>query len=1043
MPSLSSAPLSSPMAGALPPSPIPGKPVLMAVSDSNAIGDGITNHRELRLEGQAAPNTWVTISLGPEPGGQLIARALTDANGHWSNLCEQLDFGSYSIVVTQTVEGSSTSSASEALQVIIQNEPDQLRPLELTKESDTGQDGRDGITMESKPTVTGFSEALAEIKLYLNGGTEPIATVTADDKGSWSYQFKDALKDGSYHVTATQTMHGFTSIQSEDFTFKIDNHKPDAPTIRNIRDSDDSGVKGDHITSEVKPRLEGSGKDGYVHIYDSASGNEIGGSEVGDNGSWRIRLDKLSKGEHTVYAREESITGVLSDPSANFVLTIEPLAAPTGLALDASTDSGVVGDGITTASELVLKGRGQPGTEIYIGLSDAGKPLNSSIVDEHGNWSVKLPPLPPGDYTFVGIVADNIDNESPFSEPLKVTILPTPFKLAENSDSGVKGDGITANNRPTFEGMGHAGNDIELRQGEGGPLLGKVTVNDKGQWRLAIDKLGDGKHKLVAYEIKGSDQVSKQEMTLTIDTTAPGKPKLSNSIVESTMPKNSEVGKLSADDAGSAQLTYKVVSQTENFYIDGDKLVIRDPKAVSTELQVVSVEVSDAAGNSTVEQLSVRVKHVAPPKPEPEPEPIPLVDGVNVSSGTSSLPDGRIGKTVFVPLVDSERIDSGGARSTADIPLVDQGNAKLTAHLPAGLGLRAIGADSQAAGTSLEHLLSVIKTAAAQHTASDLGYLTSKGVQYLSQVAPETGLQVERLELSSNGNQPAGPLTLSGTAQAQQHTALVIDTQALPTGAAIVLQDVSFASVIGSARISASTAGQILSGDQASQHFSVHSGAGGKVFAGGGNDMLQFGTAGQAGTQSAAPVNPAPVATLLDGGQGQDAASFLGKQADYQITRHDGYVTVASLAKPNEVATIVNVEKLQFSDSVLNLEARTELTSLAALYQNVLGRQADAQGFSFWGKAQSAGVSMGKIALEIISSAEGGKQGFAFHGDAKQDLTTLYQAIFERAPDADGFAFWLQALQNGVSLEQVADGFLQSVEMVGFNKAQGNWDFSF
>ncbi len=109
----------------------------------------------------------------------------------------------------------------------------------------------------------------------------------------------------------------------------------------------------------------------------------------------------------------------------------------------------------------------------------------------------------------------------------------------------------------------------------------------------------------------------------------------------------------------------------------------------------------------------------------------------------------------------------------------------------------------------------------------------------------------------------------------------------------------------------------------------------------------------------------------------------------------------------------------------------------------MLGRQADAQGFDFWGQAQDAGFSMGRIALEMIASPEGRKQGFAFHGKAEQDLTTLYQAIFERAPDAGGLAFYLEAMQKGVTLEQVADSFLHSVEMVGFNKAQSSWDFSF
>ncbi|GAB3399888.1 DUF4214 domain-containing protein [Massilia agilis] len=40
----------------------------------------------------------------------------------------------------------------------------------------------------------------------------------------------------------------------------------------------------------------------------------------------------------------------------------------------------------------------------------------------------------------------------------------------------------------------------------------------------------------------------------------------------------------------------------------------------------------------------------------------------------------------------------------------------------------------------------------------------------------------------------------------------------------------------------------------------------------------------------------------------------------------------------------------------------------------------------------------------------------------------LYKAAFNRTPDAGGTGFWIQAIQSGVSAQQVADGFIQSDE---------------
>jgi hypothetical protein len=112
------------------------------------------------------------------------------------------------------------------------------------------------------------------------------------------------------------------------------------------------------------------------------------------------------------------------------------------------------------------------------------------------------------------------------------------------------------------------------------------------------------------------------------------------------------------------------------------------------------------------------------------------------------------------------------------------------------------------------------------------------------------------------------------------------------------------------------------------------------------------------------------------------------------------------------------------------------------LYQSVLGRQADLSGIEFWADGHQAGAGWGAIALQLVGSAERVAHHDAFNGNATHDLTLLYDALFNRAPDAAGLAFWADAMSHGVSLEHVADVMVQSPEMLGHQLAAPGWNFS-
>ncbi|MCY0911033.1 DUF4214 domain-containing protein [Massilia antarctica] len=118
-------------------------------------------------------------------------------------------------------------------------------------------------------------------------------------------------------------------------------------------------------------------------------------------------------------------------------------------------------------------------------------------------------------------------------------------------------------------------------------------------------------------------------------------------------------------------------------------------------------------------------------------------------------------------------------------------------------------------------------------------------------------------------------------------------------------------------------------------------------------------------------------------------------------------MAVTPKAQGQQTALVINVESLRFADTTLAVEHRSEQSALAGLYKEVLGRQADYQGFEFWAQAEKNGVTLGHIALEMISSPESQlRHPMQFNGVIEHDLELLYVGIFGRHSDAPGFAFW-------------------------------------
>jgi len=102
------------------------------------------------------------------------------------------------------------------------------------------------------------------------------------------------------------------------------------------------------------------------------------------------------------------------------------------------------------------------------------------------------------------------------------------------------------------------------------------------------------------------------------------------------------------------------------------------------------------------------------------------------------------------------------------------------------------------------------------------------------------------------------------------------------------------------------------------------------------------------------------------------------------------------------------------------------------LYQNVLHREPDTGGYNYWMNELTHGLSREQILISFSESTENKAALMAFDMDSNMGQAyRLYQAAFDRIPDIPGLDFWYREMNNGVSLNQVASGFINSAEFQG------------
>jgi Ca2+-binding RTX toxin-like protein len=167
---------------------------------------------------------------------------------------------------------------------------------------------------------------------------------------------------------------------------------------------------------------------------------------------------------------------------------------------------------------------------------------------------------------------------------------------------------------------------------------------------------------------------------------------------------------------------------------------------------------------------------------------------------------------------------------------------------------------------------------------------------------------------------------------------------------------------------------------------------------------------------------------VIDGGAGLDTAVYAAKRGAYEIFAVDGTWTVRDKSGQEGTDILTGVERLHFADMDVALDVNGTAGQVYRLYQAAFARQPDAEGLGFWIKAMDEGASLNEVSHGFVGSPE----FIARYGAAPTHralVEQFYLNVLHRPGEAAGVDWWTTQLDNHVgTVFDVLTGFSESAE---------------
>ncbi|MCK1348599.1 hypothetical protein IVB52_35045 [Bradyrhizobium sp. CW11] len=490
----------------------PSAPTIASFSpDSGVAGDGITNANIIDLKGTAAAGSTVKIYDGTTQIGSTTATS----TGSWDYITKVLTDAKHTLTATATNASGQTSVASAAVAVTV----DAKAPAAPTIASDT-------VNSANQVVASGTAEANSTIKVY--DGTNQVGTATINASGAWTVTTA-ALAVGTHALTATATdVAGNVSAASAPFdpvigssgssgsgtsgtgtsgtgtsgsstsgssTSGTGTTAPAVPKIASF--STDSGVAGDHITSDKALTLAGTSvANSTVKVFDGTT--QLDSVTADANGAWHYTTAALSDGKHS-FTATDTVSGVTSKASTGLDVTVDSTAP----------DAPILLSDPTTHNRATVSGTAEAGSSVK--LYEGTTLLGTATVASDGDWSVTTPNLKHGSHTFTATATDAAGNTSALSQPIDPPI-------GSHGGGGTSGGGTkdtstveVTNVRQHWDHTatikGTADPNSEIKLSDGTSSVGSVTTGADGKWSFQTSDLSGKSHAFTAEQVDTTGHV--------------------------------------------------------------------------------------------------------------------------------------------------------------------------------------------------------------------------------------------------------------------------------------------------------------------------------------------------------------------------------------------------------------------------------------------------------------------------------------------------------------------------------------------------------
>ena len=178
---------------------------------------------------------------------------------------------------------------------------------------------------------------------------------------------------------------------------------------------------------------------------------------------------------------------------------------------------------------------------------------------------------------------------------------------------------------------------------------------------------------------------------------------------------------------------------------------------------------------------------------------------------------------------------------------------------------------------------------------------------------------------------------------------------------------------------------------------------------------------------------------VFHGGDGIDSVIYSSSISNFNITASNniwdpttqvaesvGYFIRDNSGRDGDVQ-VTGVERLVFSDAAVAFDVFGTAGKAYRIYEAVLGRAPDLEGLGYWINDMDNGVSLTTIAQGFIASAEFTRK-YGANPSYDTYINLLYQNILGRAPDAEGLKYWVSNMQKGIDspavvLASFSEGF--------------------